>query len=87
MPVGGLIGRVGNSRPFPIGSNSQPITMPENGRLYLGINDEEVGHSAVGAHAEGNVQRTTVGMTGDAIAARSARLARPRGDAGADGQA
>ena len=42
MPVGGLIGRVGNSRPFPIGANSQPITMPENGKLYLGINDDEV---------------------------------------------
>ena len=41
MPVGGLIGRVGSSAPFPIGSNNQPITMPANGRLYLGINDNE----------------------------------------------
>jgi hypothetical protein len=39
MPAGGLIGRVGNSAPFPIGSNAQPITMPASGRLYLGIND------------------------------------------------
>jgi len=37
--VGGLIGRVGTGRPFAIGSNSQPITMPANGRLYLGVND------------------------------------------------
>jgi hypothetical protein len=42
MPVGGLIGRVGNSAPFPIGSNSQAITMPANGRLFLGINDDRV---------------------------------------------
>jgi hypothetical protein len=37
--VGALIGRVGSGTPFPIGSNSQPITMPANGRLYLGVND------------------------------------------------
>jgi len=39
MPAGGLIGRVGNSAAFPIGSNAQPITMPSDGRLYLGVND------------------------------------------------
>jgi hypothetical protein len=43
MPVGGLIGKVGNSAPFPIGSNTSPIRMPANGRLMLGINDNEVG--------------------------------------------
>ena len=37
--VGGLIGRIGAGAPFPIGSNSQPITMPASGRLFLGIND------------------------------------------------
>jgi hypothetical protein len=42
MAVGGLIGRVGNSAPFPIGSNTQPITMPASGRLVLGINDNIV---------------------------------------------
>jgi hypothetical protein len=41
MPVGGLIGRVGNSAPFPIGSNTQPILMPANGRLMLGVNDND----------------------------------------------
>jgi len=40
MAVGGLIGRVGNSAPFPIGSNTQSITMPANGRLFLGVNDD-----------------------------------------------
>lgn len=39
MPVGGLVGRVGTSAPFPIGSNSQPITMPADGLLMLGVND------------------------------------------------
>ena len=42
MPVGGLIGKVGSSAPFPIGSNTQPITMPADGVLMLGVNDNEV---------------------------------------------
>jgi hypothetical protein len=42
MGVGGLIGRVGTGAPFPIGAGSQPITMPANGKLYLGINDAGV---------------------------------------------
>ena len=46
MPVGGLIGRVGNSAPFPIGSNTQPIRMPANGTLMLGVNDAEVGDNS-----------------------------------------
>jgi PA-IL-like protein len=46
MPVGGLIGRVGNGQPFPIGSNAQPITMPNDGRLMLGVNDNEVGDNS-----------------------------------------
>jgi hypothetical protein len=37
---GALIGRVGNGAPFPIGSNTGPITMPTNGPLMLGINDD-----------------------------------------------
>jgi len=41
MPVGGLIGKVGNSAPFPIGSNSQPIVMPADGRVMLGVNDND----------------------------------------------
>jgi hypothetical protein len=38
--AGALIGRVGNGAPFPIGSNTQPIAMPANGPLMLGINDD-----------------------------------------------
>ncbi len=40
MGLGGLIGRVGNSAPFRIGSSTQPIRMPATGRLFLGVNDD-----------------------------------------------
>jgi hypothetical protein len=46
MPVGGLIGRVGTGKPFPIGSNAQPIVMPNDGRLMLGVNDNEPGDNS-----------------------------------------
>jgi hypothetical protein len=40
LGVGGLIGRVGyTSKPFPIGSTRTPVTMPQSGKLFLGIND------------------------------------------------
>lgn len=41
--AGALIGKIGNSAPFLIGSNTQPITMPAAGRLMLGINDDGFG--------------------------------------------
>src|SRR4029077_161272 len=40
VAAGALIGRVGNSAPFAIGSNTGPIEMPTNGPLMLGINDD-----------------------------------------------
>ena len=46
LPVGGLIGKVGNSAPFPIGSNSQPIVMPADGQLMLGVNDNQSGDNS-----------------------------------------
>jgi hypothetical protein len=46
MPVGGLIARVGNSAPFPIGFNAQPIRIPADGTLMLGVNDNEVGDNS-----------------------------------------
>jgi hypothetical protein len=48
MPVGGLIGKVGDSAPFPIGSNREPIVMPASGQLMLGINDEYVADNTGG---------------------------------------
>jgi hypothetical protein len=46
LPVGGLIGRVNRSAPFPIGASGEPIRMPARGRLYLGINDDEFGDNS-----------------------------------------
>ena len=40
--AGALVGRVGNSAAFPIGSNTSPIMMPADGRLRLCINDDIV---------------------------------------------
>jgi len=46
MAVGGLVAKVGNDKPFAVGSISTPISMPDNGRLYLGINDDGVGDNS-----------------------------------------
>lgn len=42
IPVGALIGRIGNGQPFSIGNPEGPYPMPAKGRLYLGINDDHV---------------------------------------------
>jgi hypothetical protein len=42
LPAGALIGKVGNRAPFGIGSNAAPIRMPARGRLFLGVNDNEI---------------------------------------------
>jgi len=42
VPVGALIGKVGTSRAFGIGTQTQPLPMPASGRLFLGINDNEL---------------------------------------------
>ena len=46
MAVGGLVAKVGNDKPFAIGSIGTPISMPDNGRLYLGINDDGFGDNS-----------------------------------------
>lgn len=46
--VGMLIGKVGNGPAFPIGSQQSPIAMPDNGKLYLGINDVKFDDNAGG---------------------------------------
>jgi hypothetical protein len=40
LPVGALIGRLGNGQAFAIG-NQTSVNMPGEGRLYLGVNDDE----------------------------------------------
>src|SRR5262245_23452100 len=42
VPVGALIGRVGNGKAFGIGTQAQPLAMPGAGRLFLGVNDNEL---------------------------------------------
>jgi hypothetical protein len=42
IPAGALIGRVNNGQPFSIGDPAQAFNMPENGRLFLGVNDDHV---------------------------------------------
>ena len=42
VPVGALIGRIGNGTPFGIGTQTQPLPMPASGRLMLGVNDNEL---------------------------------------------
>jgi hypothetical protein len=46
VPVGALIGKVGNSAPFAIGMQTQPLVMPASGRLMLGVNDNELGDNS-----------------------------------------
>jgi small nuclear ribonucleoprotein (snRNP)-like protein len=47
-PAGALIGRIGpNGRAFAVG-NLTEIIMPESGRLYLGVNDDELGDNSGG---------------------------------------
>lgn len=38
--AGGLIGRIGNGQPFAIGDQAS-VTMPNDGLLYLAVNDDE----------------------------------------------
>lgn len=38
--AGALLGKVGNSEPFPLGNGTQTVTMPAAGILQLGINDD-----------------------------------------------
>jgi hypothetical protein len=39
--AGQFIARVGNSPPFPVGANAT-VTMPADGQLFVGINDDEL---------------------------------------------
>jgi len=56
LPIGGLIGRVGNSAPFPIGEQLS-VTMPANGQLFLGINDDHLADNAGGFRVQ--IRRTS----------------------------
>ena len=55
--AGGLLGRIGNGQPFPIGDQTS-LPMPAAGQLFLGINDDEVGDN----NGEFRVQITRAGQ-------------------------
>jgi hypothetical protein len=40
--AGALLGRVSTGEPFSIGNQTQPLPMPGDGQLFLGVNDDEV---------------------------------------------
>jgi hypothetical protein len=42
VPVGALLGKIGNSAPFAIGTQTQALVMPASGRLMLGVNDNDL---------------------------------------------
>jgi hypothetical protein len=42
-PVGALIAKIGNGRPFMVGAPADPISMTANGQLFLGVNDDNFG--------------------------------------------
>ena len=42
IPVGALIGRVGNGKSFSIGDTTNAFQMPADGRLFLGVNDDHM---------------------------------------------
>ena len=46
IPVGALIGRIGNGQPFSIGDTTNAFDMPDSGRLFLGVNDDHVGDNS-----------------------------------------
>jgi hypothetical protein len=45
QPEGGLIARVGNSQVFYVGDRNA-VRAPANGRLYLGVNDGDLGNNS-----------------------------------------
>jgi hypothetical protein len=56
--TGALIGRVGNGQPFGIGNQTTPLPMPDSGRLFLGVNDDNLADN----RGEFQVEITRSGM-------------------------
>jgi hypothetical protein len=62
---GALLGRIGNSAPFEIGTQTQPLVMPASGRLMLGVNDNDFSDNSgtftvtvTGARQDGRAPQT-----------------------------
>ncbi len=70
-PMGALIGRVGSGQPFLIGA-STVMTMPADGQLFLGINDDNVSDNS-GAFSVRIGPANAVGTSGQTAALGSAQ--------------
>jgi len=57
---GALIGRVGNGQAFGIGNQTEALTMPAAGMLYLGVNDDNVDDNRGAFTVTVTAQPTTV---------------------------
>jgi hypothetical protein len=71
--AGSLIGRVGNGRVFGIGNQAGPLSMPDAGVLYLGVNDDYVDDN----QGTFSVTVTTQPTTGRSTGSRPGRIRRP----------
>ena len=43
QPAGALLVRVGNAQPLFLGTTAGTLRVPEDGRVYLGVNDDHLG--------------------------------------------
>ena len=71
--AGALIGRVGNGQVFGIGNQGGPLSMPDAGILYLGVNDDNVGDNQGAFTVTVTASNTVVPTTGS----RPGRIRRP----------
>jgi hypothetical protein len=71
--AGALIGRVGNGQVFGIGNQGGPLSMPDAGMLYLGVNDDNVGDNQGAFTVTVTASNTVVPTTGS----RPGRIRRP----------
>ncbi|MEZ5289223.1 MAG: hypothetical protein R2712_31360 [Vicinamibacterales bacterium] len=55
--AGALIGRIDNGQPFAIGNQTTALPMPAAGRLWLGVNDDQVGDNSGAFVVNANVIR------------------------------
>ena len=78
--AGALIGRVGNGTAFGIGNQTEPLSMPAAGVLYLGVNDDNVDDNRGAFTVTVTAQPTTVTTT-RLTPGRSAGRSWPRGGA------
>jgi hypothetical protein len=72
--AGALTGRVGNGQAFAIGNQTGPLSMPDAGMLYLGVNDDNVGDNQ-GAFSVTVTAQPAVGVP--TTGSRPGRIRRP----------